>query len=538
MLSTLLKGGRRLAAAVCFTMMLTMSVSAAPAFFAELEERLDGSPLQVLSILGESMMNGVTSMEMETVDWLGNRNTFSMSLYAGNDGQEAAVFFDMQDRWTDLQFELFANQEVMAARVNEFTGDYLLGFSFATLEADLLTLLDDLYERGIMPAFPDAAELEYVMDYIRMLQEMINLEEQLDFSDFADLLVPVMLRSQMSVSEAEVGGETVTRVAVTVDVNVLFNFAHAVIDRITQIDETGMLELAFSAYRMMFDIMQDSMGSGYITAAMYTNEADRLVQAKLAFTSTQANMDLNEISVVANFGESATDVWTFDLTFDDVWDVFTGSMTWEVKNGNVNEQIFTIFPTGEDAPDETVTFGSRWNRATGALTLFAELGTRIQGRESITGNLTANRNSFNLRFADEDFSIEVSARVGVAVPSFEFVNISEWAGLDLPWNLLFGSGVAPLDAAYDGYTELYAPQELVELVPVVEPVVEPSAYRTAVVANCHFLYLRRGPGMSYSAFSHLVVGDVVTVLESRGGWHRVDTHRGIGWVFGRYLDMR
>ena len=191
MLSTLFTGGRRLAAVVCFTMMLTMSASAAPAFFEELEERLSNSPLKALSVLGESMMNGLTTVTVEETDWRGDQNTFSMRLYTGNDGQEAAVFFEMQDRWTDMQFELFANQEVMAARVNEFTGDYLLGFSFATLEADLLALLDNLYERGIMPEFPPEAELEYVMSYVRMLPELLNLEDQLDISNFADLIIDI-----------------------------------------------------------------------------------------------------------------------------------------------------------------------------------------------------------------------------------------------------------------------------------------------------------------------------------------------------------
>jgi len=511
-------------------MMLTMSASAAPAFFEELEERLSNSPLKALSVLGESMMNGLTTVTVEETDWRGDQNTFSMRLYTGNDGQEAAVFFEMQDRWTDMQFELFANQEVMAARVNEFTGDYLLGFSFATLEADLLALLDNLYERGIMPEFPPEAELEYVMSYVRMLPELLNLEDQLDISNFADLLIPVMLRAQITTSEAEVNGEPVARVAFTVDVDVLFNLAHSVIDRITQVDETGVMELAFSAYRMMFDIMQEGLGSGYVTAAMYTNASDRLVQASLAFTSTRASMDLNEISVVANFGASATDVWTFDLTFDDPWDTFTSSMTWEVRNGNINEQIFTAFPTGEDAPDEVISFGSRWNRSSGALTLFADWDTGFRPRsESITGNLQTDHNSFSLRFADTDFLLEATARVGVDVPSFEFINISEWAELDLPWDLLFGSPIpqafAEVEPAIEPTTE-----------PTAEPVIEPSAYPTAVVANCQFLHLRRGPGMNYAAFNNLVVGDVVTILESRGNWYKVDTHRGIGWVFGRYLD--
>lgn len=55
------------------------------------------------------------------------------------------------------------------------------------------------------------------------------------------------------------------------------------------------------------------------------------------------------------------------------------------------------------------------------------------------------------------------------------------------------------------------------------------------VDYAHFLNVRRGPGTGYAAFSHLARGNTVTVLEFRGGWVRISTVHGYGWIYAAYL---
>jgi len=98
------------------------------------------------------------------------------------------------------------------------------------------------------------------------------------------------------------------------------------------------------------------------------------------------------------------------------------------------------------------------------------------------------------------------------------------------------------------YEELPLVEEPVEEEPAVEepavveePVVEETPVvvvaGTATVVNCWYLNVRRGPGVSHSAFAVLRVGTVVNVLETRGNWHLVETDDVSGWVFGRYLEI-
>jgi hypothetical protein len=55
------------------------------------------------------------------------------------------------------------------------------------------------------------------------------------------------------------------------------------------------------------------------------------------------------------------------------------------------------------------------------------------------------------------------------------------------------------------------------------------------VDYCFFLNVRRGAGVNHAAFSHLARGDVITVQEFRGGWVRIDTANGQGWIYAGYL---
>jgi len=58
---------------------------------------------------------------------------------------------------------------------------------------------------------------------------------------------------------------------------------------------------------------------------------------------------------------------------------------------------------------------------------------------------------------------------------------------------------------------------------------------TQIVDYAFFLNVRRGPGTSHAAFSHLARGAEVIVLEYRAGWVRINTAHGYGWIYAAYL---
>ena len=54
--------------------------------------------------------------------------------------------------------------------------------------------------------------------------------------------------------------------------------------------------------------------------------------------------------------------------------------------------------------------------------------------------------------------------------------------------------------------------------------------------NTHALTVRSGPGNANAPTTWIHYGDEVTVIGSQGGWMQVETHRGTGWVYGRFLS--
>jgi len=50
------------------------------------------------------------------------------------------------------------------------------------------------------------------------------------------------------------------------------------------------------------------------------------------------------------------------------------------------------------------------------------------------------------------------------------------------------------------------------------------------------LHVRRGPHPRYAAFTHVTRGTVVTVLEYRDKWIRINTSAGEGWIYAGYLS--
>jgi len=96
------------------------------------------------------------------------------------------------------------------------------------------------------------------------------------------------------------------------------------------------------------------------------------------------------------------------------------------------------------------------------------------------------------------------------------------------------AGVSDSNAV--GATDRLATQILESSTPLAQLREEwfPAGSRQTV-DYAHFLNVRKGPGRSHEAFSSLARGNVVTALEYRGGWIRISTDSGYGWIFAGYL---
>lgn len=534
MFKILTKKSRLFIACMCFIAILAMTASAAPNWLSELTERYENSPHQASLMIFDILRDGAVSFEVEGVDWHGYDEAVLMRFYSNLQNLDFALTLSVLDRWTDFNLDMLLNRERVAARANYF-GDSFLGARFGSLEGDLHTFLADMYALGIFLDMPTAADFEEVLEYVDIINSLPNFDlPSFDLLSFADLLLPFLLSIQQTNQQVviESGGANVSvqRSATTVDINAVESFLISVIDRVER-------DYGLDGWMSVLDEIRSDLlryygeNAGSATAAIYIDATGRMRRVGLEVISEDAWGDENAISMFVDFGANALDTWAIEIFEDSTWSTEHIRIAWEIEHSDLVTHRTIITDTWQnhrwhDTPrvDETI-MTMAWDPAIGALAItIEEHGHWGSFSETAYGIFTMSDTGFVLQYVIDDITVTISAEAGVAVPRANFINLDSWATVP--------GLVALFGTPQVGVVEIIETPAAIEL----EVAIEPSA-NTATVANCRYLHLRRGPGASYVAFNHLVVGDVVTVLEVRGGWVQVYTHRGTGWVFGRYLDI-
>ena len=512
-----IKNARSIAAVFCFLAVTSLSVAAAPSLFEELEERISGSALETFSILAESLEYGVTSLTVNETDFRGDENRLFLNFYANAGEFDYGLEFEMLDRWTDLDFAAFLNTERLAIRSSSL-GESFFGVRFATLEEDLQALLGE-----------DASiYLDEVLGYLDVFIDALNAYDPnlLNIGDFADLLLQAALMADITNEEVSLNSAPANLQQISIDLHDVLDLLSIAVERMEAIYNNPIFDYMFTDIQQEIEWMREDY-VGTIIISIYTNNGGRLLRAAVEFdfTTTWRDEEIAEpVTLFIDFGTSAMDTWSFGFEATDRWGEDTLLITWEISEYQGNRQdVFTAIVTGTNSWSnepwvDVIIFGTVWDESTGELTLFVN----DNGFEhEISGILEINRRSFALRFAENDFEFTLSATVSTPVPSIEFINIDEWGPM------LFGM-FEPLDFDLIDF-------ELIDFDFYTEPLAV-IAENTAVVVGAQYVYLRRGPGVSHVAFNHLSIGDVVVVLETQGNWTRVESDRGTGWVFSRYLE--
>jgi len=660
MVLNFLKNGRKVIA-ICIVLMLafsSMPMAANPAqssLWDELAERIEGSPFEAISILLESLENGVTAVDADWLSWRNDEEKLAFRFYSNAEAQEYALNFEMVDRWDHIDFMAFLNQERVAVS-SPFWGDDALGIVFNTFGEDLLAFVDGLYAREIIDELPEAFELDTLIEYVRHFEEIVFSEAIQDASrlDLMAWWLPFMRHVDQTTEWVTLNSVQAQRASFSTDMDTLLEMYIAAIDRFGE-DNPLMDDV-----RRGIEEIGDTFDYGTFNFVTYTARGGRLLQVgvDLFVTETWINWrdeevtDSHGVSMVLNLGRHARDTWTLELSFGGPNRVWRDAViiAWEIhapcansiehrfvsrsvtaRDRLVSEYLlYTFMELHEEAweitwdddvaakwdaflseywddtiqsmvvvDEDTFTLGVGWNRESGELVLFYEETGRWEGSDSITGTFTMDDYSFALQFNEEDFNFKAYATIGVTVPTTDFINLDQWADLDYLleiWDMFFGAAsvthhhvanmhfptaycdaVERVEFDWDAFDwdafdwdefgmdvcqmafgwctclpcecgNLGQNVELLFIPAMPEPVVvegdmvvekyTPVATNIAVVANCVFLHIRTGPGAGYAAFNHLVVGDIVIVLEQVGDWTRVETDHGIGWVSSAYLEVR
>ena len=415
---------------VAFTNPIT--VSAAPSLLDELAERIEGSPLQIFSILSDSLERGVVSVD---ADW-GEDTNFALSLYSNQQNQDYGLSVAVNDNWVNFDVDIFANRDRAAARASAASNNFF-GIQFDTFADDLQTLIMGMYELEMIPFIPSEAEInEFMGDllgYINEIETFMNMNT-IDIEDYMDILLEALLQIEHTSERVVIrsAGRSVAtdRTSFAIDIDALFSLLINLIDRTEELAGLEVSNQIFAELRQEILETKENV-EGVITVAVYTERTGRLRRISLHIESIEhmhSTAHEENVSFTIDLGRSATDTWSFEMNNYSFGE--TIQATWEIEETEYNIiHTFTSTqkPTWSDLVNVYI-FAIDWNRSTNYLVLSYKEDTFWRAAETydITLYLTMDNTSFTLQISEYDINATISAKSGVPVPDIDFINLDRW----------------------------------------------------------------------------------------------------------------
>jgi len=436
-------------------------------FSDELNERLETTPLQIFSLLGETLQNGVLSVEVEYRE----SNPWGMGVSLGGEARiysnaatnDFALLGNLNAMgFINADFGLWMNQNRIAASTSLIDGGQAYGITFGTVRNDIRPF-------GQMIGMSQW-EMDELADIFEMLDEMLNspfADINNDLLDpYTDQLIELLRLAEMNstntnilVNGVSTSVEQVTYVITGQHlVNLLDNWVNTFANDqnmrnyFNLMDETTGQAMwgGMSTFDMMVrdlrwaveDLQREiNPNQELLRLSLYIGNRDRLVRATASITTQwedwwNGDITTTTTSFVLDLGASATDTWTLTVNTREesswgVWE-YSGSIVWTLEQlGGTYLNNISIIDEGE----AVFMLFSEWNPQTGHF----ELGYTerdwwgVNWAQSFTGNFTTTgAGGFRLAFNQNDFGISdqltiaISGQPGVPVPNVDFINLNQW----------------------------------------------------------------------------------------------------------------
>ncbi|MCL2456272.1 MAG: hypothetical protein FWD19_01830 [Defluviitaleaceae bacterium] len=387
-------------------------------FAKEFAARVENSPLHALNLLEKSFVNGTTTVNASSPDFFGN---FTVQSDVKN--FDFAMSANVNADYNDIEFAAFLNRDRFAVGSGQFGDTY--GINFKTLAPDLAGIVGGLGVEGLG-------------DFLR---EAFVALENFNFDPYLDAAADYSLALENITNNVEitVNGENVSarRVSVNIsDMNEVFKIYDAWFDLMEK-DATiiSILDNPFfaenvglsraeimSEIRKLFNEAQEEAygdaGIANFETAYYIGAGERLLRFVYDI-DMEVLGDPAQFKMTFDTGNSATDEWRIDIdaNLPDFGKVFA-KIVWNVREENGNH-IHQFDVTAGDGGWLNLTFAITMDRNPQTGDFIVSNGNS----EVFRGNFTVNGDNFNLRFAVEDVSFEMSTTSGVNIRNVDFVNL-------------------------------------------------------------------------------------------------------------------
>ena len=440
----------------------------------EVTQRINGTPLKVFGLLGETLKDGTVTVNVDYKDeWSGDETRVGVTISSISEAREFALAGDIKsydsyrDTEQNIDFEAFINKERMAFGSKLIDNNYY-GFTYSTFR-------DDIEEFGMSVGLSRDL-MDTLSEYVEMFDEMINKEKSdgVSLDAYSAILVDFVKACDQTSERVEIdsGGATVR--ATQIDILItkdailkLFNDLYDELDRDEELRDyfdtfvdsysIYMLGADYNSLLREFSKFIDQFDDYYadsstITLSFYIGSGDRLLRYELN-TNMRIDGERIRMSMSFDFGASATDRWVLRAEAEGE----TMRINWDYKErSNSIENTITY-----SMQSETITLVSLYSPTRGDFTLSYEVDYSsgwYSDEGEITGVFTEDSNGFRLSFDnlmdpdyDETLTIEIIGEAGANIKQIDYINIDEWGKnfiTDVEEAFKIGSASAAISAVW------------------------------------------------------------------------------------------
>ena len=406
----------------------------APAFAnlgSEVAHRLNATPLQVFSLLSDSLRHGTTNIDVRHGGPFGIRLEANLATNSQTREHHTQLGLNYMG-FVRIDAEIFATPDSLAIRVPIFDNNFY-GVTFSTLEDDVPAFLNNIgIEPGDLTPIFEGFNM-FLGDYGLKIASLDSLEI---FQPYVDAFVQFIDELTFVANDTEHAGVSVTRYEYSFTMQDLFDFIEDLFYVITT--DTAML-----SYLEMFDItLFDIVGifddimdtilsdaartprdllSSNVVMAFYICQNDRLMyfelQTYMKYIRTQTSV---QTSIGVDFGTSVYCDWVLSVNTD--------TIVWSFSNmDNTYTNIITVTILDSLTNRYATTIASSvWSTTTGdfAMSLRDEFGAD----DTLYGQFTRDANgNFTLRFSEDELEVVITGTpVTPNIPQANVINIDQW----------------------------------------------------------------------------------------------------------------
>ena len=410
----------------------------------EVEERIDGTPLEMFGLLLESLQNGTVSVDFEYSDLWSNVQG-SVTLHSDESRGAYAAHAGLSVYNISMDLDFYMNRDAAAARLRQIDDNYY-GIVFDTFGDDFRSFANVL---GL-----SRSETDEVISAVEMLADLLrgtddnedSLTEEYEklLGDFIQRLDVTSERVDTMSGGSSVRAQKIDFVITDSDIADLFDEFFIILendDNMRGILESNIqsgLGLFYTSYDdFLREIRREVRSftrslSGEITVTFYISSNNRLLRIEIN-TDLAYDGDAEQFDMSIDFGASATDIWVFEMNAGSGRDRMSLTLEWEMRETSSSSEIVL-----------RLTVDDRWsNNEVSELTLsWTDRGNFTLSVEEelfpgtiLSGVYTRNDDGFRLEIDDpyrdsfwgESLSLTITAsnRV-VGIEDVDFINIVNW----------------------------------------------------------------------------------------------------------------